>query len=232
VGPQPFYFAYLWELMIKAVTFDLWGTLILDSSQYDRTLARKREDLLYAALGGKASREDIRAAMGRTRSRIEEMRVTMKDVPTSEHVRLLQTFLKVDSDLEHAYTGAILYMLPPLNPYSLEVLTTVKHAAKVGLISNTGITPGRVLRKALSKLGIWSFFDVGLFSNEIGYLKPHPQIFQEASRELGVSLTEMLHVGDDKITDIEGASAVGMRTLLVEEPGDLLQVLEVVINGR
>lgn len=229
---QPFYFVHLWELMIKAVTFDLWGTLILDSSQYERNLARKREDLLYAALGGKASREDIRVAMDCARSGIEKMRETMKDVPTSEHIRLLQAFLKVDSDLEHAYAGAILCMLPSLNPYSHEVLTRVKSIAKVGLISNTGITPGRVLRKALSDLGIWSLFDVGLFSNEVGYLKPHPKIFKEASRELGVSLNEMLHVGDDRITDIEGASAVGMHTLLVEEPGDLLQVLEVVFNGR
>ncbi|MGC1122489.1 MAG: HAD family hydrolase [Candidatus Methanofastidiosia archaeon] len=218
--------------MTKAVTFDLWGTLILDSSQYERKLTRKREDLLYAALGGKTSRKDIKAAMDCARSGIEKIRETMKDVPTSEHIRLLQTFLKVNSDLEPAYTEAILHMLPSLNPYSHEVLTRVKSVAKVGLISNTGITPGRVIRKALSDLGIWSFFDVGLFSNEVGYLKPHPQIFEEASRKLGVSFDEMLHVGDDKVTDIEGASGVGMSTLLVEKPGDLLEVLEVVFNGR
>ncbi|MBU7038794.1 MAG: HAD family hydrolase [Theionarchaea archaeon] len=218
--------------MIKAVTFDLWGTLILDSLQYEKELTRKREDLLYGTLEGLSSREDIRKAMEYARSGIERTRKTMRDVPTSEHIRLLQSFLKVDSDLEPAYTEAILHMLPPLNPHSREVLTKVKSVARVGLISNTGITPGGVIRKALSDLGIWSFFDVGLFSNEVGYLKPHPKIFEVASRELEVSPSETLHVGDDRINDIEGASAVGMSTLLVEEPGDLRQVLEVVFNGK
>ncbi|MBU6998108.1 MAG: HAD family hydrolase [Theionarchaea archaeon] len=217
--------------MIKAVTFDLWGTLILNSSQYERELARKREDLLFASLGGQISRENIRAAMEYAQSGIEKMRETMRDVPTSEHIRLLKAFLKIDSNLEPAYAEAVLHFMPALNPYSLEVLTRVKSVAKVGLISNTGITPGRVLRKALSDLGIWSLFDVGLFSNEVGYLKPHPRIFEDASRKLGVSFDEMLHVGDDRVADIEGASGVGMNAILVEDPGDLLHVLDVVPNG-
>ena len=214
--------------MIRAVTFDLWGTLLQNSGEYDRRLQEKRVDLLYAALEKKISRTDLMNALQESWQEIECIRSSLKDVPTSQQVLLLQQFLGVHAiNLEKPYTEAVLYLLPSLNPYTMEILQNLD--TKIGLISNTGRTPGKVLRPVLKTLGILEFFDTTLFSNEVGWLKPHPEIFLKASQDLGVPMNEILHVGDDKITDEEGARTAGMHTLLIETPSDLKKVRELVI---
>lgn len=212
--------------MIQAVTFDLWGTLMLDLDGYDRKIRAKREELLYAVVKERISKGELSDALEQSWLHIQSVRETLKDVPTSEQIQILQTFLKVDVDLKKPYTEAVLHIPPRINPYAKEVLTHLN--TKIGLISNTGRTPGTILRSVLSTLEILEFFDVTLFSNEVGYLKPHPHIFKEASRKLGVPLSQMLHVGDDADTDIQGALRAGMQALFVETPSDLLKVLELV----
>ncbi len=212
--------------MIQAVTFDLWGTLVLNSRGYDHKIQSKREDLLYTAVEGKVSREDLAKALEDSWAEIQSVRSTLKDVPTSEQICILQTLLGVDVALEKPYTEAIFHVLPEINPYAKEVLSQLK--TKIGLISNTGRTPGKVLRSVLDHMEILQFFDVTLFSNETGYLKPHFEVFRQASVYLGVPLSEMLHVGDDVITDIEGARAAGMHTVHVKEPHDLKKIVELV----
>jgi putative hydrolase of the HAD superfamily len=61
----------------------------------------------------------------------------------------------------------------------------VQSAAKrfpLGVISDTGITPGRVLRQILERNGLMDFFSVTVFSDETGVAKPQALMFQEAAR--------------------------------------------------
>lgn len=166
-------------------------------------------------------------ALDESWQKIQCIRLSLKDVPTSQQVSLLQHFLNVNAmDLEKPYTEAVLSVLPSLNPYTLEILEGLD--TKIGLISNTGRTPGKVLRPVLKTLRILEFFDTTVFSNEVGWLKPHPEIFCKASQDLGVPLNEILHVGDDRVTDEEGARTAGMHTLLIKTPSDLKRVRELV----
>ena len=212
--------------MIQAVTFDLWDTLVFGPPEYNQHVQKKREELIYNALHKEVSRQKIADALRESWSRIESVRKTLKDVPTAEQLHIFRAVLKVDGDLEKAYTTAVLHSPPLLSPYAEEVLTSLE--TKIGLISNTGRTPGAVLRPLLSDFGILQFFDCTLFSNEVGYLKPHPAIFQKASRELDVPCSHILHVGDNAATDVEGAHHAGMQALLMRTPSDLLNVLELV----
>jgi FMN phosphatase YigB (HAD superfamily) len=43
--------------------------------------------------------------------------------------------------------------------------------------------------------------------------KPDPEIFLRACSELGVAPGAALHVGDDLVADVQGAAAVGMKTV-------------------
>ena len=213
--------------MIRAVTFDLWGTLIQNSEEYDRRIQKKRGDLLYAVLKEIVLREDLVNALEKSWQEIQSMRSTLRDVPTSQQVSLFKQYLGLNTkDLEKPYTEAVLYVLPSLNPYTLGILKDLN--TKIGLISNTGRTPGKVLRSVLKTLGILEFFDTTIFSNEVGWLKPHHKIFCKASQDLGVPLNEILHVGDDRVADEEGARSLGMHTLLIETPPDLEKVRELV----
>lgn len=211
--------------MVQAVTFDLWGTLILDEDGYNEKISTKRDELLSAELHG-ISQARISEAVTQSWNSIQKIRATLKDVPTTEQISLLAEFLDVDICPEKAYTEAVLHSPPPVNPYARDVLAGLP--VKIGLISNTGRTPGSVLRTLLSTMDMLHYFQFTLFSNEVGYLKPHPAIFTEASRRLQVPLSEILHVGDDPITDIEGARAMGMKTLHIVQPSDLKKVAEVI----
>jgi FMN phosphatase YigB (HAD superfamily) len=52
----------------------------------------------------------------------------------------------------------------------------------------------------------------GIFvSQRIGTIKPHPAIFAHVEAELGIPSRAILHVGDDWLADVSGASAAGWR---------------------
>jgi putative hydrolase of the HAD superfamily len=64
-------------------------------------------------------------------------------------------------------------------------------------------------------IGIGHYFDFVITSAEIGQPKPHPDIYQAAIELSGVPAEQLLHVGDDPVRDIQGASALGIRTVWI-----------------
>jgi putative hydrolase of the HAD superfamily len=94
---------------------------------------------------------------------------------------------------------------------------------RLGLVSNA-LDPGWLLHADLEELGIAERIDFAVFSSEAGVRKPHPAIFRRALDALGVEPEEALFVGDRRVEDVGGASAVGMRTVQAlwfrADPGD------------
>lgn len=86
---------------------------------------------------------------------------------------------------------------------------------KVGLLSNYSL--GDAIRLSVVRLGIYDYFDEIVVSADLGLVKPHPELFLESARRLGLAPEELLYVGDNQKADIEGASAVGMRTAWIRE---------------
>lgn len=58
------------------------------------------------------------------------------------------------------------------------------------------------------------FLDVEVFSCEVGFAKPHPEIYRECLRRLKVTPGECLFVGDGGHGELAGARAVGLHTVL------------------
>ncbi|GIW56706.1 MAG: haloacid dehalogenase [Nitrospiraceae bacterium] len=50
-----------------------------------------------------------------------------------------------------------------------------------------------------------------VISEEVGYLKPHPKLFEEATRRAGTAPEAILYVGDSYHTDVEGARRAGWQ---------------------
>jgi len=86
----------------------------------------------------------------------------------------------------------------------------------MGIISNTGITPGYILRKVLERAQTSAFFRVMVFSDEIGFSKPHRLMFETALKELDAHPSEAIHIGDGLRTDIAGAKAIGMKAIWIK----------------
>jgi FMN phosphatase YigB (HAD superfamily) len=80
-----------------------------------------------------------------------------------------------------------------------------------GLVCDTGMTPGRVVRQLLDQAGLLGHLEVLCFSDEVGEPKPGTQIFAKALDGLGVRPPEAIHIGDLRRTDIAGALDMGMH---------------------
>jgi putative hydrolase of the HAD superfamily len=87
-----------------------------------------------------------------------------------------------------------------------------------GLVCDTGLTPGRVVRLHLSRLGLLDLLEAQAFSDEVGVPKPKPGAFHAALGALGVDPADAqhtAHVGDLRSTDVAGARALGMTTIRI-----------------
>jgi 2-haloalkanoic acid dehalogenase type II len=68
-------------------------------------------------------------------------------------------------------------------------------------------------------LGLRSYFDHWISSEAAGSCKPDPGIFHFALQKVGCGPEEVIFVGDSRVHDIQGARAVGMRSVLITEEG-------------
>lgn len=64
--------------------------------------------------------------------------------------------------------------------------------------------------------GILDYFEATVFSDEVGYGKPDPQIFLTAAERLELKPTNLLHVGDNIENDVRGAQSAGMKAILFD----------------
>lgn len=87
---------------------------------------------------------------------------------------------------------------------------------KTGLITN-----GRseVQRGKLSKLGLESYLDEIIISGEFGEEKPSPAPYLAMAEKLGFKPGEIIYVGDNPATDIQGARNAGYIPVWVSTLG-------------
>ncbi|MFN0074755.1 MAG: HAD family hydrolase [Chloroflexota bacterium] len=203
---------------LRAITFDLWGTIIHDQDPPEK-IAKRRAIILDAlAEAGhpfemEEYRAGIRAANRIAKDRIERERV---DIGPEQRWNLVTQALGIPTGrvpferIAPAYVDLTVEFLPPLLPAIDKVLAALHGRVKIGLICNTGFTGGEPLRQVLEIHELARYFDVLTFSNEFGYLKPDPRIFKHTLEQLDVSAAEALHVGDIEDADVAGARSVGM----------------------
>jgi putative hydrolase of the HAD superfamily len=132
-----------------------------------------------------------------------------------------------------AYTGAVLHILPKPMKNAKKALELLKsHGIKIGLISNTGKTPGMALRLMLKSIELYQYFDDTLFSDEVGFLKPNKHIFDIAIDRLAVERKETIFIGDLKASDYDGAIAAGLNAHLFDPVQEDLYKLALVYSGE
>lgn len=64
------------------------------------------------------------------------------------------------------------------------------------------------------------YIDFPVFSCIAGLKKPDPRIYRLATGQLGVEPADCLYVGDGSSRELTGATAVGMRAVLIREKGE------------
>src|SRR5207302_4806489 len=79
---------------------------------------------------------------------------------------------------------------------------------ELGIISNWD----ERLRPLLERLKLDRYFRVIIISQEIGFCKPSPVIFEEAARKFSCPAASILHVGDGALDDVDGARQAGFQS--------------------
>lgn len=105
-------------------------------------------------------------------------------------------------------------------PEHRKLLEWLRRKYQLGLISN--FDHGPTARAILDRAGMNSLFDLILISEEVGYRKPHPAIFEAACQALRIAPAEAIFIGDNPIIDIAGAKRVGMAAIWLNRTGERL----------
>jgi FMN phosphatase YigB (HAD superfamily) len=212
----------------KAVSLDLWNTLLWDTPEMEqRRTARRFEGILatLAAAGRRVERSALELAYSSCGRTMQALQSQHLDVPIERQVATLLECL--DPDLPRAlpeaafeevvvhYADVIADIPPRLVEGAEELLPALKaRGYRLALISNTGRSPGRALRRVLEGAGLLGHFDVLTFSDEAEASKPGRPIFERTLRDLGGLPPEAVaHVGDDPVLDVFGAKAAGLRAV-------------------
>lgn len=83
------------------------------------------------------------------------------------------------------------------------------------MLSNT-LWPADWHREIFERDSIISLIDAAVYSSEMSWTKPHPEVFRHVMTALGATdPASCCFVGDRLFEDIHGAQRVGMRTVLV-----------------
>jgi putative hydrolase of the HAD superfamily len=213
--------------VIRLVTLDFWQTLFADTADGLRQahalrLAGVREAL--AAAGWRYDAVEVDAADARAGETFRAVWDRHRDMAAEEQLRTFLTLLdrrlpaamapaELDR-LARAYQEPSLTYRPEITPAAADAVRALRAGGlALGVISNTGRTPGRVLRRLLADAGLLPCFDVLVFSDEAGVRKPAAAIFRQVLDRIGSPPGRAVHVGDDPVADVAGARAVGMRAI-------------------
>lgn len=211
-----------------SVTLDLWQTLIaeLDGRQYSELRFVKRAENVISVIHSHGLSVDEEKLTSATRE-LSQMITADHDLGmdmqfidrVSQLLTMVDDSLPVDlgaqgvNEVAVAIDKAFIERPPSFLPGAIETLESLRDlGVGVALISNTGLTSPETYRLWFEREGVLDFFDHLAFSNEVACAKPSPEIFKPALEDLGTHAVNGLHIGDNLLTDISGASSIGMST--------------------
>ena len=123
---------------------------------------------------------------------------------TAQVIRLAMTM----SDDFLALTTAHFSLLPGAE----EIVRYLAEKYPLTIVTNGFV---EVQYEKFDKSGLKDYFSHIVLSEEVGYQKPNPRIFEEALRLNGLSADEVVMVGDSWYSDIQGAINAGIDQIWV-----------------
>lgn len=98
-----------------------------------------------------------------------------------------------------------------------DVLQRLKDAGYVLGILTNAFQPMWLRDAELERYDLLQYFpdkNKRMSAADIGYLKPHPKVFEAALKNMGTTPAETVYIGDNPVADIAGAQGAGMRAIL------------------
>lgn len=184
--------------MIKAIIFDCFGVVFSD--QFPET---------YRKFGGD----------------LEKDKEFIASVYRDSHMGIIpssSTVFAAHLGVEEEEWIAALTSTGSFNVELLDYIDTLRENYKVGMLSNVSKTG---LAKHMDVSVLESHFDSLILSSNIGVAKPDIEAYQTAAKILEVAPDECVFI-DDLITNCEGATRAGMRTIIFQNFTQTKQILD------
>ncbi len=86
------------------------------------------------------------------------------------------------------------------------------HGFRIGCVTNR-VFGGPRFAEELRELGLDKYFESTAVSCDLGYMKPHPNVYQYVFDEMKIDPRETAMVGDSLRADVEGPQALGMTAI-------------------
>lgn len=153
-----------------------------------------------------------------------EGKVTKDELNEQRFYYPLQTVGVSDRELSKRFSEDFFTIVPTkqkLMPYAKEILEYLRPKYNLYIISN-GFR--ELQSKKMQASGINQYFKRVILSEDIGIMKPYPEIFHFALSATQSELRESIMIGDNWKADITGAKGVGMDQIFynVEKQKELL----------
>ena len=182
--------------MIKAVIFDLFGTLAY--------IADKRDPYVHLLSELELTVDEIqRPKTIALTERFTDLASFVARIKPDAHIDTTQ----YENDIATEIHSMTLY------PETEEVLHKLRQKKlRIGMISNLA-SP---YTTAYFSLGLYKLIDHHIFSCDIGMIKPNPKIYVYELEALCVQPYEAVMVGDKLPQDVLGPKEIGMRAVLLD----------------
>lgn len=207
--------------MKRAILFDFWQTLVVDTRERQAIVYRQKLVSEFLSERGFERPDNLIEAFEDAREKFFAVYSTEQRTATvMERLNWIFAYVGHDfpeaelKDLEHDVAEAGLMLDPLPTPNVKEVVPSLCERYPLGIVSDTGYTPGRVLRRHLQQHGLLDCFSAFSFSDETGHGKPSRASFMTALDELDVKPENAIHCGDLPQHDIIGANALGITSVL------------------
>jgi HAD superfamily hydrolase (TIGR01549 family) len=216
----------------QAVICDMFDTLVnflwdrLPLVPFDGREIRSSSPLVYEAVRsvcpGVSLSDFCRAFIECSREAEATRNRTQREVTAHERFRMLHQRLGIpDRSVANAFLQAAIaeqmrqlrraMEFPEENRAALDAL---RPKYRMAVLSN--FDHGPTVEAALADFGIHDRFEAIVVSADAGWRKPHPEIFRETLRRMGMGPDQAVFVGDTVEADVLGPQGVGLDTIWID----------------
>jgi HAD superfamily hydrolase (TIGR01509 family) len=231
--------------MIKAVIFDVGGTLIYNSDNHFETANAssatnflRSQGFEFDAAEFAKQLVDLRRASPKGDDELRQINTTTQHLQQVAKQFSLELSDKLLEKLEHAFVTPEVYGAVAL-PGVQEVVRSLVDKVRLGIISNT--RSHILIEETVKHLGLRDYFDPLVTSVSALYRKPSPRIFGAVLDVWNLPPEQIVMIGDSPSKDVVGAKSLGMKTIwlttdsseteahradaVAEMPKDILEIL-------
>ncbi len=207
---------------IRAIVFDVGGTLIYPADPVGETyarFARAHGVKLHAESTTTAFREAMKSSSPRPKGAIPSDgndRTWWKQVV---HRSLHENAFTDSAAFEAFFEDVYLFYAKPeawgIYPEALEVLEALRdRPVDLVVLSNWDAR----LHSVLDGCGLGEYLPQRFISAELGWEKPDPAIYRHVAEILRLAPGSLLSIGDDPRNDVEGPRKAGWQAQQIERP--------------